>query len=194
MSRYKEAISTSKWPKFALSRLQYHLDNSCNSSESTVKFGSHVRLISDQRRLFWGKYVVSYTFIYPLDLRVKPEPESSTWQNLTRNQGLPVGAAQCFPVDYQRKHVLHFWPWQILATSPYTRELKQQQRRRLRKRQIIKKWIHAASNFIALILSRSIRQMLVIFLELNSLRLYRSSGKEKASHCRAVHVLHKTWN
>ena len=66
-------------------------------------------------------------------------------------------------LDYQRKHVRHFWPWQILTTSPYTRELKQQQRRRLRKRQIIKKWIRAASNFIGLILSRSIRQMLVIF-------------------------------
>ena len=85
VSRYKEAFSTSKWPKFALSRLQYHLDNSCNASESIVKFGSHVRLISDQRRLFWGKCVVSYTPIYPLDLRLKPEPESSTWQKPLRN-------------------------------------------------------------------------------------------------------------
>ena len=52
----------------------------------------------------------------------------------------------------------------------------QQRRRRRRKRQI-----RAASNFIALIPSRSIRQMLEIFLELNSKQLYRSSGREKKS-------------
>ena len=39
----------------------------------------------------------------------------------------------------------------------------------------LKKWSRAASNFIALNPPRSIRQMLEIFLELNSKRLYQSS-------------------
>ena len=66
------------------------------------------------------------------------------------------------------------------VTSPY----KQQRRRRLRKRHVhVKKWIRAASNFIALIPSRLISQMLAIFLELNSERLHQSSGKEKESCC-----------
>ena len=42
----------------------------------------------------------------------------------------------------------------------------------------LKKWISAASNFIALIPSCSIRQMLSFFLELNSKGLYKSSGKD----------------
>ena len=47
------------------------------------------------------------------------------------------------------------------------------------------------SNFIALIPSRLIRQMLnwQMFLELNSKGLYQSSGKEKESCCPCVHVL-----
>ena len=45
----------------------------------------------------------------------------------------------------------------------------------------LKKWIRAASNFIALIPYRLIRQFWPIFLELNSKRLYQSSGKEKES-------------
>ena len=44
-----------------------------------------------------------------------------------------------------------------------------------------KKWSRPASNFIALIPSRSIRQMLAFFLELSSKILYQSSGKEKES-------------
>ena len=47
----------------------------------------------------------------------------------------------------------------------------------------LKKWICAASNFIALILFCLICQMLAIFLELNSKGLYQSSGKEKESCC-----------
>ena len=47
----------------------------------------------------------------------------------------------------------------------------------------LKKWIRAASNFIALIPSRLIRQMLANFLELNSKGLYQSSGKEKENCC-----------
>ena len=60
------------------------------------------------------------------------------------------------------------------------RELKQQRRRRLRKR-------HLKSEFALLqTLSRlfhlvQVLQMLAFFLELNSKRLYRSSGKEKES-------------
>ena len=48
----------------------------------------------------------------------------------------------------------------------------------------IKKWIRAASNFIALNPFRLICQMLQNFLELNSnLGLYQSSGKGKESCC-----------
>ena len=47
----------------------------------------------------------------------------------------------------------------------------------------LKNWIHVASNFIAFIPSRLIRQMLANFLELNSKWLYQSSGKEKESCC-----------
>ena len=140
MSRYKEAISTSKWPKFALSRLQYHLDNSSNSSESIVKFGSHVRLVSDQRRLFWGKYVVSYTFIYPLDLRLTPEPESSAKQKLTRNNR----AYRWEPHNVFR--------WIIRGNMSAISVMKVNSLQNCFK-----------FNRIALILSRSIRQMLVIF-------------------------------
>ena len=57
---------------------------------------------------------------------------------------------------------------------------KQQGRWRLRKRHCKSR---ASSNFIALILSRLIRQMLVIFLELISKGLYQSSGKEKEICC-----------
>ena len=47
----------------------------------------------------------------------------------------------------------------------------------------IKKWGHAASNSISLFPSRSIRQVLAIFCELNSKRLYQSSGEKKESCC-----------
>ena len=46
------------------------------------------------------------------------------------------------------------------------------------------KWIRATWNFIALILTRSIRKNVgKIFLELNSKRLYQNSGREKESRC-----------
>ena len=44
-------------------------------------------------------------------------------------------------------------------------------------------WSRAASNFIALIPSRSIRQIIANFLELNSKGLYRSSRLEEESRC-----------
>ena len=47
----------------------------------------------------------------------------------------------------------------------------------------LKKWIHGASNFIALIPSRLIHQMLANCLKLNSKGQYQSSGKEKESCC-----------
>ena len=69
-----------------------------------------------------------------------------------------------------------------LRKLPNIRELKQQRRRRLRKR-------HLKSEF-ALLQTLSILFQLVqfvkcwhFFLELNSKRLYRSSGKEKESRC-----------
>ena len=64
------------------------------------------------------------------------------------------------------------------------RELKQRRRRRQRKRHL-KRWIRTASNFIALIPSRLIRQSKCwqIFLELNSKGQYQSPGKEKESCC-----------
>ena len=50
----------------------------------------------------------------------------------------------------------------------------------------LQKWIRAASNFIALISSMSIGQKNVgsFFLELNSKKLYRSSGRRKESRSR----------
>ena len=45
------------------------------------------------------------------------------------------------------------------------------------------KWSHAASNFIVLIPSRSIGQMLAVFSGVEFWRLYWSSGKEKESYC-----------
>ena len=63
------------------------------------------------------------------------------------------------------------------------RELKQQRwrqrRRRLQKRLLKSEF----TNFIALIPSRLIHQMLANCLELNSKGLYQSSGKEKESCC-----------
>ena len=44
-------------------------------------------------------------------------------------------------------------------------------------------WSRASSNFIALSLSRLIRQTSPFFLQLNSKRLYQSSGKEKQGRC-----------
>ena len=42
-------------------------------------------------------------------------------------------------------------------------------------------WIRATSNFIALIPTRSTRQILALFWKLNSKRLYQTSGKDKKS-------------
>ena len=47
----------------------------------------------------------------------------------------------------------------------------------------LKNLIRTASKFIMLIPPCSIHQMLAFFLELNSKRLYQSSGKEKESRC-----------
>ena len=47
----------------------------------------------------------------------------------------------------------------------------------------VQKSVRAASNFVALIPSRLIRQMLAIFLQLNSKELYQCSGEEKDSCC-----------
>ena len=44
-------------------------------------------------------------------------------------------------------------------------------------------WSRASSNFIALSLSRLIRQTSPFFLQLNSKRLYQSLGKEKQGRC-----------
>ena len=55
-----------------------------------------------------------------------------------------------------------------------------------------KKWSRAASKFMALIQSRPIRQMLAIFLELNSKTEWNfrnSKGERKSLSC-----VHKTWN
>ena len=72
------------------------------------------------------------------------------------------------------------------------RELKQQRRRRQRKRHL--KGEVDAWNFIVLIPSRSIRKMLAtisVVKCLNSVSKVRK-GKRKPLSC--VHVLHKTWN
>ena len=58
----------------------------------------------------------------------------------------------------------------------------------------LKKWIRTASNFIVLVPSRLICQMLTIFLELNSKGLYQRSRKEKRKLLSCFPVLDKTWN
>ena len=61
---------------------------------------------------------------------------------------------------------------------------KREQTTTTAKKTSLKMWIRAASNFIALIPSRLIHQMLAIFLGgLNSKGLCQSSGKEKESFC-----------
>ena len=68
------------------------------------------------------------------------------------------------------------------VTAPFFSELKQQRRRRLRKR-------HLKSEFtLPQTLSRLFQLVQFVkcwqfFLELNSKRLYQSSGKEKESRC-----------
>ena len=57
-----------------------------------------------------------------------------------------------------------------------------------------KKWIRAVSNFIALIPSTLMCQMLAIFQELNSKGLYLNSEKQKENRCLVfTRVVHKTW-
>ena len=57
-----------------------------------------------------------------------------------------------------------------------------------------KKWIRAVSNFIALIPTPLMCQMLAIFQELNSKGLYLSSEKQNENHCLVFTPVHKTWN
>ena len=63
----------------------------------------------------------------------------------------------------------------------FSGELKQQRQRWLPKRLIsaLIKWIYVASNFIALIPSRLIRQMLANFLGVEFLRTVSNSGKNR---------------
>ena len=78
-----------------------------------------------------------------------------------------------------------FRKWEI-------RELKQQRRRRLRKRHLKTELASAVSNFIALIPSRFIRQMLANFLELNSKASASKFRERKRKSLSCVHVLDKT--
>ena len=57
-----------------------------------------------------------------------------------------------------------------------------------------KKWIRAVSNFIALIPTPLMCQMLAIFQELNSKGLYLGSEKQNENHCLVFTPVHKTWN
>ena len=86
----------------------------------------------------------------------------------------------------------------LFCRSRYRRRFlncfKQQRPRRIRKHHFTSIKIRAASSFIALITSCSVRQMLENFSGVEFSRLYRNSGKEKGSRRLCVHVLHKTWN
>ena len=55
-----------------------------------------------------------------------------------------------------------------------------------------KKWIRAVSNFIALIPTPLMCQMLAIFQELNSKGLYLGSEKQNENHCLVFTPAHKT--
>ena len=78
-----------------------------------------------------------------------------------------------------------FRKWEI-------RVLKQQRRRRLRKRHLKSEFARAASNFIAPFPSRFIRQMLANFLELNSKANASKFRERKRKSLSCVHVLDKT--
>ena len=80
------------------------------------------------------------------------------------------------------KKARHVSVW-LVNDDHLGRETREQQRRRQLWKRAFKKWIRAASNFMALIPSRLIFQTLAIFFEFNSKGLHQSSGKEKESGC-----------
>ena len=96
--------------------------------------------------------------------------------------------AHTHPISVTKKHLEFFKDFlQVndqLATLPsrYNRELKQQQRRRLRKRHLKSEFAlpQTLSRLFHLVYFVKCWQM---FLELNSKGLYQSSGKEKESCC-----------
>ena len=73
------------------------------------------------------------------------------------------------------------------------RELKQQRRRRLQKC-YSKSEVALPQTLSPLFHLVQFVKCLQFFPELNSKRLYRSSGKEKRKSLSCVHVLQKTWN
>ena len=72
------------------------------------------------------------------------------------------------------------------------RQLKQQRRRRLRKRHLKTEFASAASKFIAPIPYRFIRQILANFFELNSKANASKFRERKRKSLSCVHVLDKT--
>ena len=80
--------------------------------------------------------------------------------------------------SFARVHFLHKTLGSLLATTRTTRAKKSR-----------KRWIHPVSKFIAFIPYRSICQMLVNFLELNSKVLHPSFKKNPC-----LVVRQKTWN
>ena len=72
--------------------------------------------------------------------------------------------------------------WRTVKSKPVNRELKQQRRRRLRKRHLKSKFalLQTLSRLLHLVYFVKCWQM---FLELNSKELYQSSGNEKQSCC-----------
>ena len=68
------------------------------------------------------------------------------------------------------------------------RELKQQRQRRLQKRHL-KGTVFAASNFIALIPCRSVRQMLAIF---SGIEFFKTVSRIRKRKRKSVYAFHKT--
>ena len=75
--------------------------------------------------------------------------------------------------------------WRTVESKPVNKELKQQRRRRLRKRHLKSKFAlpQTLSRLLHLVYFVKYWQML---LELNSKGLYQSSGKEKQSCCLVI--------
>ena len=97
---------------------------------------------------------------------------------LNSNRGLYLWVQKKKNKSFARVHFLHKTLESLLATTRTTRAKKSR-----------KRWIHPVSKFIAFIPYRSICQMLVNFLELNSKVLHPSF---KRNPCLVVRQ--KTWN
>ena len=82
----------------------------------------------------------------------------------------------------------------IVANCPVQHHIKQQRRRTKATKTSLKKWICATSNFIPLIPTRSICQMMANFSGVEFLKTVSKFRKRSGESLSRVHVLDTTWN